>query len=110
MEFFDKLLSSIGGGGPRPPCPKCGGALDPEGLKEGSYWCESCGTLFVDQINELVDLKSLRPSGRTCVWCEESLDAGVHYLPYEDGSTPHAYIICPSCNQENIQYGFGEDD
>ena len=96
MGFFDKLLSN------EPPCPTCGRAVDPN-PRPGSYWCESCGTIWVDQINELVDLKSLRPSGRTCVWCEASLDAGVHYLPYEDGSNPDAYIICPSCNQKNIQ-------
>ncbi len=110
MGFFDKLLNSMGGGPGRPSCPTCGGALDPEGLIEGSYWCESCGTVFVDQINELVDLKELRPSGRTCTWCEASLDDGDHYLPYEDGSNSHAYIICPSCKGQNTQHGFGEDD
>jgi tRNA(Ile2) C34 agmatinyltransferase TiaS len=60
MGFFDKLLSNFGGGEARPPCPTCGGMLDNEALVEGSYWCGSCGSLFREQGDELVDVKSLR--------------------------------------------------
>ncbi|WP_167542509.1 hypothetical protein [Streptomyces himastatinicus] len=36
---------------------------------------------------------------------------GWNELPlHEEGSNSHAYIVCPSCSQENIQYGFGEED
>jgi hypothetical protein len=111
LGFFDKLLSNLGGGA-GPSCPTCGGTLDNEDLVEGSYWCESCGLLLKAQGDELVDVKSLRGSGRsgrTCEACQGSLDDGDHYLPYEDGRNSHAYIRC-SCGHENIQYGFGEDD
>jgi len=107
MGFFDKLLSNVGGGAP-PSCPTCGGALDGDGLVEGSSWCVSCGSLFKTQDGELVDVKSLRSSGRTCAACQRSLDDGDHYLPYEDGGNAHAYIRC-RCGHENIQDGFGGD-
>ncbi|WP_225828396.1 hypothetical protein [Streptomyces naphthomycinicus] len=53
---------------------------------------------------------SSRSSGGGCAMCQASLARGERYLPYEDGSTPYAYISCPSCGHENIRYGFGEDD
>ncbi|WNV82203.1 hypothetical protein [Umezawaea sp. Da 62-37] len=54
--------------------------------------------------------RSKSSGGRTCQWCESALSGGTSYLPYEDGGNSDAYIVCPSCKQKNIQYGFGEDD
>ena len=114
MGLFDKLTSGIGGGDARPACPSCAGALDPG--KPGSYWCAHCGRLYRDEGDGVLMylppgyLSRGRPSGRTCVRCDHSLDAGDHYMRYEDGSNNYAYIICPSCKHKNIQYGFGEDD
>jgi|tagenome__1003787_1003787.scaffolds.fasta_scaffold20982535_6 uncharacterized protein YbaR (Trm112 family) len=113
MGLFDMLLGVIGGGDARRACPNCDGALDPEGLIDGSYWCDRCGRLYRDEgdgVPIYLPPGYSWPSGRTCERCDAWLDDGVHYLPYEDGSNSHAYIICPSCKHENIQYGFGEDD
>lgn len=46
----------------------------------------------------------------TCINCEMPLDGGVLILPWEDGDNEYAYVICPHCGAENIQYGYGEDD
>ncbi|MGY5015044.1 hypothetical protein ACWCY6_44550 [Streptomyces sp. 900105755] len=116
MGVFDKSASSDGGG-PGRACPDCGAVLwaDSDELA-GRYEChnDSCfgfGVYF-DEGGMLLDpptrAKS-RGSG-TCQWCQAPLSGGTSYLPYEDGSNPHAYIVCPSCKQENIRYGFGEDD
>lgn len=112
MGLFDRLLGVIGGGHDERPCPNCGGALDPEGLVDGLLWCDGCGRLYRDESGGL--LTHLQrgwssPSGRTCEQCGASLDSGDHYLPYEDGSNPDAYIICRDCRHRNILYGFGGD-
>ena len=109
VGFLDRLAGAIGRSS-APPCPGCGADLDGEELVDGSYWCADCGRLFVMQAGEPVDVKDLRQGGLgDCVWCQSSLDGGTSYLPYEDGSNSHAYIICPSCGGENTREGFGED-
>lgn len=111
MGLLSKLLGELGGGS-APPCPSCGATLDGDDLVAGSYWCESCGSLFKTVDEELSDAKSLRSGGGagSCEICQSSLSGGTSYLPSEDGSNPHAYIVCPSCGHENIRNGFGEDD
>jgi ribosomal protein L37AE/L43A len=111
MGILGKLLGGLGVGS-APPCPSCGATLDAEDHVAGSYWCESCGSLFKTVDGELFDAKSLRSDGGagSCETCQSSLSGGTSYLPYENGSNPHAYIVCPSCGHENIRYGFGEDD
>jgi hypothetical protein len=110
MGLLGKLLGGLGGGS-APPCPSCGATLDGGDLVAGSYWCESCRSLFKTVDGELFDVKSLRSGGAgSCEICQSSLFGGTSYLPYEDGSNSHAYIVCPSCGHENIRYGFGEDD
>ena len=116
MGFFNKLRESLGGGDSR-PCPRCGGALDSEALIQGSWWCDSCGSLFREQGEELEHLPpgyldsrgDEGTHGRMCEKCQRSLNDGAHYMPYEDGNNPHAYIQC-RCGHENIVYGFGDDD
>lgn len=107
MGLLGKLLGGLGGGS-APPCPSCGATLDGEDLVAGSYWCESCGSLFKTVDGELFDAKS--GGADSCEICQSSLTGATSYLPYEDGSNSHAYIVCPSCGHENIRYGFGEDD
>ena len=111
MGLLGKLLGGLGGRS-APPCPSCGATLDGEDLVPGSYWCERCGSLFKTVDGELFDVKSLRSGGDavSCEMCQSSLSGGTSYLPHEDGSNSHAYIVCPSCRHENIRYGFGEDD
>lgn len=31
-------------------------------------------------------------------------------LPWENGDNPNAFWTCPNCGEENIVYGYGEDD
>jgi hypothetical protein len=114
--MFDKLLSSIGGGSSK-SCPWCGTSLidgDTGGWGEGRFECPNCeGGVFFMEDGELVDSMTRAKSkgrARSCEMCRSSLSRGEHYLPYENGSNAHAYIICPSCKNKNIQYGFGEDD
>lgn len=60
-------------------------------------------------VEKMLSSRSSSSSG-TCQMCQASLAGGDSYMPYEDGSNSHAYIVCPSCKHENIRYGFGEDD
>jgi hypothetical protein len=113
LGFLNKLLENLGGGDSL-PCPRCGGALDNEALVEGSWWCDSCGSLFREQGDELEYLPpgyldgEKGTHGRVCEACQRTLNDGDHYLPYEDGSNPDAYIRC-RCGHVNILYGFGGD-
>lgn len=95
-------------------CPDCGKDLWADsGELSGRYEChnDSCYgyRVYFDEGGVLVDPPN-RGGGRTCQWCQSALAGGTSYLPYEDGSNAYAYIVCPSCKQENTQYGFGEDD
>jgi DNA-directed RNA polymerase subunit RPC12/RpoP len=45
-----------------------------------------------------------------CINCQQSLAGGVLTLPWEDGDNKYAYVTCPHCGFENVQYGYGEDD
>ncbi|GAA0397873.1 hypothetical protein GCM10009530_56940 [Microbispora corallina] len=116
MGFFGKLLSSIDGDSGR-SCPDCGKTCGPP---QESFRAVTNATttvalgwrVYFDEGGMVVDPPNRGKSGggRTCRWCQSALSGGTIYLPYEDGSNSHAYIVCPSCKQENIQYGFGEDD
>ncbi|WP_159468998.1 hypothetical protein [Streptomyces caniferus] len=115
MGFFDKLSSSIGGGSGR-SCPDCGEDLwASSGELSGRYEChnDSCfgWRVYFDEGGTLVDPpnRGKNGGGRTCRWCQSALSGGTSYLPHEDGNNSQAYIVCPSCKQENILYGFGED-
>lgn len=45
-----------------------------------------------------------------CTVCQGELSGGEITLPWEDGGNPYAYTKCRHCGEENILYGFGEDD
>lgn len=98
-------------------CPDCGEVLwaDSDELA-GRYECHNEGCfgfrVYFDVDGVLLDppTRAKNRGGGTCQWCQSSLSGGASYLPYEDGSNSHAYIVCPSCKQENIRYGFGEED
>lgn len=45
-----------------------------------------------------------------CIACQRDLSGGELTLPWEDGNNPNAYVTCPHCGEENIVYGYGEDD
>ncbi len=113
MGFFDRLVSAIRPSS-EPQCPTCGSTLDGEELIEGSYWCDTCGVIVVDRGGDLLlappgsPLLGVGRSADDCGACQSSLSGGTSYMPYEDGSNTHAYIICPSCGAENIRDGFGE--
>lgn len=116
MGLFGKLLSSIGGGSRR-SCPDCQEDLWAEsGELSGRYEChnDSCNgwRFYFNEGGTLVDPPNRGKSsgGGTCRWCQSALSAGTSCLPHEEGGNSHAYIVCPSCSQENIQYGFDEED
>ena len=46
----------------------------------------------------------------TCVCCGALLRKGNLTLPWADGDNEYAYITCTNCGEENIVYGYGEDD
>lgn len=97
------LLSKLFGGSDgdsSDECPWCGEPMS--GVEH-----LDCG---VDQLVARSSSSLSSGGSDDCEACQASLDDGIRYLPYEDGSNSHAYIICPSCNHENIRYGFGEDD
>ncbi len=79
--------------------------------------CDSCNRIFTEsQVEEYwanhseeEGLDEFDKAG-TCESCGQSLYGGVGSLPWEDGDNAYAYIRCPHCGHENIQYGFGEDD
>ncbi len=117
MGRLDKSAGNIGGNSAR-PCPECGHYMRADSDEfVGSRWecrndsCHEWGTTYFDNNGVLVvAVRSVKPGDRRfCVWCQEPLSRGVHYLPWEDGSNSHAYIICPSCKQENTSYGLGGD-
>ena len=108
MGFLDKLLGSFGGS--TATCPWCDATIHGD---DERYECPNCvGGVFFMEDGQLVDSihRGSRSSGGSCEMCQASLAGGEQSLPYEDGSTSHAYIKCPSCGHENIRYGFGEDD
>ncbi len=117
MGLFSKLLNSIGGSAGR-PCPDCGESLWADsGEPEGRYECHNDGCtgwrVYFDEGGVLVDPPNRGKTGGdsgSCEMCQSSLSEAVSYMPYEDGSNSHAYIKCSSCGQENVRYGFGEDD
>lgn len=45
-----------------------------------------------------------------CLCCGQSIDNAELTLPWEDGDNEDAYVTCPNCGFEMIQYGYGEDD
>ncbi len=114
MGFMKRLVEAIGSGSD-PSCPRCGSTLDGEEMIEGSYWCESCPGLVITDGDELAYVRPDDPRIQPqedrdpCISCQASLSGGTSYMPYEDGSNSHAYIVCPSCGTENIREGFGED-
>lgn len=117
MGRYDKSLDSIGGNSAR-LCPECGKYMRADSDEfVGSRWecrngsCPEWGTTYFEEGGVLVvavrRVKSC--DHRFCVWCQESLSHEDGVLPWADGSNRHAYIICPSCKQENIFYGIGDD-
>jgi predicted RNA-binding Zn-ribbon protein involved in translation (DUF1610 family) len=116
MGFVGRLLG-IRGSTSGPPCPDCGRSLWRDSDQPGRYECRNDGCagwgLYNDADGVLLDPPSLAQregGGPGCEMCESSLAGGVRYLPYENGGNPDAYIVCPSCGHENVQYGFGGDD
>lgn len=116
MGLFGKLFGGGTSGG-SVICPECGSPMYESG--EDRYECSNsnCNSPVSFRVNgEIVDASTLSYRRRAsapaprCVSCQESIEHGINYLPWEDGSNSHAYIICPYCGFENIQYGFGEDD
>jgi hypothetical protein len=114
MARVEKSQDDIGGESAW-PCPVCGKfmrpAIDDFGQRY-DCWNPECsgGDAYRERDGVLVgQTGSASGEGPTCQWCQNSLSGGTSYLPWEDGSNSHAYIICPSCKQENVQYGFGED-
>jgi hypothetical protein len=99
-------------GSSEPDCPICHTALKSDGTYGRGYACPNCadGTVYRVEDGNLNGYRSSGGGERTCERCQSSLSRGDHYLPYEDGSNSHAYIICPVCKHKNIQHGFGEDD
>lgn len=113
MGFLGKLFGSIGAGSGR-ACPDCGESLwaDSGG---GRYECHNGACMgwrvYFDEGGVLVDPSTRSKSGGgSCAVCQSSLSGGTSYLPYEDGNNSDAYISCPSCQHQNVRYGFGEDD
>lgn len=45
-----------------------------------------------------------------CETCHCSLEGGDLTLPWEDGDNRYAYVTCPHCGWNSVQYGYGEDD
>ncbi|GAA2513199.1 hypothetical protein GCM10010406_56110 [Streptomyces thermolineatus] len=116
MGIFSKSVSSNGGGSGR-ACPDCGKVLWADsGELTGRYECHNDNCfgfrVYFDVDGMLLDppTRAKNHGGGTCQWCQSSLSGGASYLPYEDGGNSHAYIVCPSCKQENIRDGFGADD
>ncbi|MBO3091673.1 Sec23/Sec24 zinc finger-containing protein [Schleiferilactobacillus harbinensis] len=96
-------------------CDRCGAYLNTQaGFTDSKYiWqCTECGfknSISKSNIVYLDDSDSGTGEG-SCENCGQSLAGGSHYLPWEDGSNEHAYIVCPYCGTKNVVYGFGGDD
>lgn len=45
-----------------------------------------------------------------CETCHRFLEGGELTLPWEDGDNKYAYVTCPYCGWNNVQYGYGEDE
>jgi len=116
MGFFDSLISSIGGNDADSSvetCPDCGGHLDTNNMGEGFAWCESCDTAYHVDAGAPYRVTPGSVGGAEqgdCIYCQASLSGAVSYMPYEDGSNPEAYIVCPSCGEQNIREGMGDGD
>jgi hypothetical protein len=106
MGRLDKSEGSAGDI-PERPCPKCGNSMRGEPNPVGGQWecrddsCREWGTTYFDQGGDLV--VALRRVRDPCMYCQESLSGGASYLPWEDGSNSSAYIICPSCGEQNFR-------
>jgi predicted RNA-binding Zn-ribbon protein involved in translation (DUF1610 family) len=97
--------------GAEPECPRCSATLESDGTYGRGFTCPNCndGTVYRIEggvLNGYSDEPGTS-SERLCPFCESSLSGGDSYLPWEDGSNSHAYIICPSCKQKVTLDGFG---